>query len=221
MTEKDKGKVRDSDKDDMSKKDKTKPNINSEDTKINKKPKGNGDYIKELMESETLSDNLLAKELLKEMEFLNDEIKEFKKSENEHIDRIKRMQADYENYRKRTIKEQSELIKRANKDLIEKLLPVLDSFDSALEMSESSQKENDEFFKGLRMIYEKLMEVLEKEGLKVIAPVGQEFDPHICEAAVTEASDEVEDHHVISVLRKGYMLNDYVIRPAIVKVCIK
>ncbi len=221
MTEKDKGKVRDSDKDDMSKKDKTKHNIDSEDTKINKKPKGNGDYIKELMESETLSDNLLAKELLKEIEFLNDEIKEFKKSENEHIDRIKRMQADYENYRKRTIKEQSELIKRANKDLIEKLLPVLDSFDSALEMSESSQKENDEFFKGLRMIYEKLMEVLEKEGLKVIAPVGQEFDPHICEAAVTEASDEVEDHHVISVLRKGYMLNDYVIRPAIVKVCIK
>ena len=78
-----------------------------------------------------------------------------------------------------------------------------------------------EFFKGLKMIYYKFIEILEKEGLKVINPVGEEFDPHICEAAVTEASDDVDDHHVISVLRKGYMLNDFVIRPAVVKVCVK
>jgi len=221
MTQKDKEKVINSDGEDMKEKNKIKSGTSDEEKKMKRKSKGDGDYIKELMENETLSDNVLAKELLREMELLKDEIKEFKKSENDHIDRIKRMQADYENYRKRTIKEQSEIIKRANKDLIEKLLPVLDSFDSALEIGESSGKDDDEFFRGLKMIYEKLLDVLKNEGLKIIAPVGEEFDPHTCEAAVTEASDKVEDHHIISVLRKGYMLNDYVIRPAVVKVCVK
>jgi len=222
MAEKDKEKENKVNKnDDKTNKDKTGRGADGEVKKMKKKSKGNGDYIKELMENETLSENLIARELLEEMELLKEELDKFKKSESEHIDRIKRIQADYENYRKRTLKEQLELIKRANKDLIEKLLPVLDSFDSAIEMSVSSGNENDEFFKGLKMIYDKFVEVLGKEGLKVIEPVGEEFDPHICEAAVTETSDDVEDHHVISVLRKGYMLNDFVIRPAVVKVCIK
>ncbi|HHT79204.1 MAG TPA: nucleotide exchange factor GrpE [Actinobacteria bacterium] len=191
------------------------------DKKVKKKSKGNGDFIKRLMEDESLSENIIVRELLEEMELLREELGKFKKSENEHMDRIKRIQADYENYRKRTLKEHIELIKRANKDLIEKLLPVIDSFNSAIDMAVSSGNEDNEFFKGLKMIHDKLIEILEKEGLKVINPVGEEFDPHICEAAVTEASDDVDDHHVISVLRKGYMLNDFVIRPAVVKVCVK
>lgn len=206
---------------DKMKKEKPETNINGEEKKMKKKSKGNGDYIKELMENEDISENIIARELLEEMELLKNELNKFKESENEHIDRIKRIQADYENYRKRTIKEQAELIKRANKDLIEKLLPVLDSFDSAIEMAVSSGNEDNEFFKGLKMIYDKFIEVMEKEGLKIIEPVGEEFDPHVCEAAVTETADDVKDHHIISVLRKGYMLNDYVIRPAVVKVCIK
>ncbi|HEY5500612.1 MAG TPA: nucleotide exchange factor GrpE, partial [Candidatus Humimicrobiaceae bacterium] len=113
------------------------------------------------------------------------------------------------------------LIKRANKDLIDKLLPVLDSFENALVVSGQSDKIEDEFYKGVRMIYSKLMDVLEKEGLKVIDPAGKEFDPQVCEAAVSEASDKFKDQQIISVLRKGYMLSDHVIRPAVVKVCVK
>jgi molecular chaperone GrpE len=193
--------------------------------KESKKTKGNGDYLKSLVTEGAINQSLVAEELLEEIEFLKKENEDLKKSCDEYLDRIKRTQADYENYRKRTLREQLELIKRANKDLIEKLLPVLDSFENALNMlnmiSEKPEENVDEFYKGVRMIHSKLMEILEKEGLKVINPEGEEFDPQICEAAVTEASDEFKDHHIIAVLRKGYMLNDYVIRPAVVKVCVK
>jgi len=190
--------------------------------KESKKTKGNGDYLKSLVTEGTINQSLVAEELLEEIEFLKKENEDLKKSNDEYLDRTKRIQADYENYRKRTLREQLELIKRANKDLIEKLLPVLDSFENALNMiSEKSEEDVDEFYKGVKMIYNKLMEILEKEGLKVIIPEGEEFDPQICEAVVTEASDEFKDHHIIAVLRKGYMLNDYVIRPAVVKVCVK
>jgi molecular chaperone GrpE len=189
-----------------------------------KKTKGNGDYLNTLVTESDMKQTFVAEELLEEIEFLKNENEQLKKNCDEYIDRIKRIQADYENYRKRTFKEQLELIKRANKDLIEKLLPVLDSFENALNMlsekTEISDTEN-EFLKGIKMIYSKLMEILEKEGLKVINPEGEEFNPQICEAAVTEDNENYKDHQVISVLRKGYMLNDYVIRPAVVKVCVK
>ncbi|MHB1346268.1 MAG: nucleotide exchange factor GrpE [Candidatus Humimicrobiaceae bacterium] len=200
------------------KKDKEKADMNN---KNNKKTKGNGDYLKSLVADGSLDQELISEELLEEINVLREELKDSKKSEIEYLDRLKRIQADYENYRKRTLKEQLELIKRANKDLIDKILPVLDSFENALVVSEQSEESEDEFHKGVRMIYNKLMDVLGKEGLKIIDPAGQEFDPQICEAAVSEDSAHFKDQHVISVLRKGYMLNDYVLRPAVVKVCVK
>ncbi len=195
-------------------------NLNT-DSKEDKKSKGNGDYLKSLVTEGAINQSLVAEELLEEIELLKKDNEDLKKSCDECMDRIKRTQADYENYRKRTLREQLELIKRANKDLIDKFLPVLDSFENALNPSGQSEESEDEFHKGVRMIYGKLMEVLGKEGLTVIDPEGKEFDPRICEAAVTEVSNEFKDHHVISVLRKGYMLNGYVIRPAVVKVCVK
>jgi molecular chaperone GrpE len=195
-------------------------NLNT-DSKEDKKSKGNGDYLKSLVTEGAINQSLVAEELLEEIELLKKDNEDLKKSCDECMDRIKRTQADYENYRKRTLREQLELIKRANKDLIDKFLPVLDSFENALNPSGQSEESEDEFHKGVRMIYSKLMEVLGKEGLTVIDPEGKEFDPRICEAAVTEVSNEFKDHHVISVLRKGYMLNGYVIRPAVVKVCVK
>jgi len=169
----------------------------------------------------TINQALVAEELLEEIELLKKENDDLKKISEEYLDRIKRTQADYENYRKRMLKEQLEIIKRASKDLVEKLLPVLDSFDVALNPEGQPGGQEDDFRKGMRMVYASLMEILQKEGLKVINPQGSEFDPQTCEAAVTESSDDFKDHHIISVLRKGYMLNDYVIRPAVVKVCIK
>ncbi|MEI7615981.1 MAG: nucleotide exchange factor GrpE [Actinomycetota bacterium] len=200
------------------KKDKEKTNMDSNN---NKETKGNGDYLESLATDGSIKQDMISEELLEEIKLLREEIENSKKAEAEYTDRIKRIQADYDNYRKRTLREHIELIKRANKDLIDKILPVLDSFENALVVTEKSDKIEDEFHKGVRMIYGKLMDVLEKEGLKIIDPAGKEFDPQICEAAVSEASDKFKDQQIISVLRKGYMLSDHVIRPAVVKVCVK
>jgi len=164
---------------------------------------------------------LEVEELEGEIEVLRDELKEYKKVEDEYVDRIKRLQADYDNYRKRTIKEHLEHIKRANKDLISNFLPIIDNFEMALAASKELDGSKDEFYKGVKMIYDNLLELLKKENVTVIEPVGKEFDPRICEAAVTEAVDDIEEGSVLEILRKGYMIDDFVIRPAVVKVCKK
>ncbi len=158
-------------------------------------------------------------ELVEEIEVLQKELDEYKKLEDDYLNRIKRLQADYDNHRKRTLKEHLDHIKRANKDLVEKLLPVIDNFERALEAGKKSKGEEDDFYKGVLMIYNSLMEVLKKEGMKVISPKGEEFDPQVCEAAVAETVEGVEEGTILEVLRKGYMLKDYLIRPAVVKVC--
>lgn len=79
----------------------------------------------------------------------------------------------------------------------------------------------DDFYRGVSLIYEKLMEVLNKEGVKIIDPKGEQFNPEICEAVATEVRDDVEEGTILEVLRKGYMINDFLIRPAGVKVSVK
>ena len=161
------------------------------------------------------------KELQEEIGLLRKELSHYKKIEEEYLDRLKRVHADYDNYRKRVLKEQIDIILRANKELIEKLLPVIDSFEHALEMDEDLKSVGDDFYKGVKMIFGKLMDVMQKEGITVINPAGEEFNPHICEAAITESVKDIEEGTVLEVLRKGYKLNDFLIRPAVVKVCKK
>ena len=160
-------------------------------------------------------------ELQEEINLLRKELYHYKKIEEEYLDRLKRVHADYDNYRKRVLKEQIDSILRANKELIEKLLPVIDSFEHALEMSEDLKSVGGEFYKGVKMIFGKLMDVMQKEGVTVINPSGEEFNPHICEAVITESVKDVEEGTILEVLRKGYKLNDFLIRPAVVKVCKK
>jgi len=160
-------------------------------------------------------------ELTDEIEIIRKELAHYKKIEEEYLDRLKRVHADYDNYRKRVLREQVDTIARANKDLIEKLLPVIDSFEHALAIGEDLTGSSDEFYKGVKMIYDQLTDTLEKVGVTVIDPHGTEFNPHECEAAITEDVDEAEEGEVLEVLRKGYKLNDFLIRPAVVKVCKK
>lgn len=198
------------------------------------KNSGNGEDLEKMMGSKKpgkkmatggtekeIKKELEAEELEEEIGFLREELENYKKVEEEYIDRIKRLQADYDNYRKRTLKEHLEHIKRANKDLVEKLLPIIDNFEIALETGKKLEKEGDEFYKGIKMIYGNLMELLKKENVSVINPVGEEFNPEICEAAVTESVEEVDEGHILEVLRKGYMIDNFLIRPAVVKVCKK
>ncbi len=211
----------------MSRKDKK--NKNYGQSKINS---GNGRDLEEMVgfkkNKEKITKGDTGKEIEKELEteeleeeikLLRKELENYRKIEEEYIDRIKRLQADYENYRKRTLKEHLEHIKRANKDLIEKLLPIIDNFEIALEAGKKLEKEGDDFFKGIKMIYENLMELLKKENVRVINPEGEEFNPEICEATVTESVEGIDEGYILEVLRKGYMIDNFLIRPAVVKVC--
>ena len=170
-----------------------------------------------MMKAEDIDSEI--KELSDEIELLRKELAHYKNIEEEYLDRLKRVHADYDNYRKRTLKEQVDTISRANKGLIEKLLPVIDSFEQALTENSYNVKNTDEFFKGFKLIFKQLMDTLVKAGVTVIDPVGEEFNPHECEAAVTEDVEDIEEGKVLDVLRKGYRLNDFLIRPAVVKVC--
>ena len=185
-----------------------------------KKNLGEEKKVKKSVSKRKITEELEIEELISEIDVLRKEFEDCKNIEDDYVDRIKRLQADYDNYRKRTIKEHLEHIKRANKDLVSKLLPVIDNFELALDAGRKLEKDDD-FYRGIKMIHDKLIEVLEKENVTVIEPVGEEFDPKVCEAAVTEAVKDVDEGKVLEVLRKGYMIDDFVIRPAVVKVCKK
>jgi molecular chaperone GrpE len=206
----------------------------SKKDKKNHEGSGNGQDMKEMVEykkpgkkvpegtfKREIKEEIKAEELEEEIELLRKELENYKKIEEEYLDRIKRLQADYDNYRKRTLREHLEHIKRANKDLIGKLLPVIDNFEIALDAGKKMKKEESDFFKGVEMIYENLMELLKKENVKVIDPKGEEFNPEVCEAVATEAVKDVDEGIVLDVIRKGYMIDDFLIRPAVVKVCKK
>ena len=219
----------------MGRKDNNEGNgINDGGAKSKQEKKGDGEEGKTFKKNKDLSKSLEKKwfrkeskkklaieELEEEIELLRKQLDDYKKIEDDYIDRVKRLQADYDNYRKRTLKEQLEHIKSANKELIEKFLPVIDSFEHALKISKDLKSADDEFYKGVKMIYSKLIDVLKREGIEIINPKGEEFNPHLCEAAVTEAKDNVNEGIILEVLRKGYRIGNFLIRPAVVKVCKK
>lgn len=141
---------------------------------------------------------------------------------NELKDRLARRQADFENYRKRIDRERSETYNRVVIDITAKLLPVVDNLKRALETEASVEaSESDEFrhfLSGVDLIFKQLNGVLEALGVTQIASVGEQFNPHVHEAVVTEATDEYEPDTVIQEIVSGYKLGDKLIRPALVKV---
>lgn len=134
----------------------------------------------------------------------------------EFTDTLKRLQAEFENYKKRADKEKCECIKLASKDLIVKLLPVLDSFEIAIKNKDNKE----EFIKGIELIYAQFIDILKKQGLKQISALNQKFDPYNHEALLQEESDK-EECTVLEELQKGYTLNDAIIRHSKVKVAKK
>jgi molecular chaperone GrpE len=150
------------------------------------------------------------------------ELKRVEAENAELKDRLARRQADFENYRKRVERERSETYNRVVGDVAAKLLPVLDNLKRALDAEASVKSaESDEFrhfLNGVDLIYKQLNGVLEAFGVKPIAAVGENFDPHIHEAVVTEATDDYEPDTVIQEIVAGYRLGDKLIRPALVKV---
>ena len=141
-----------------------------------------------------------------------EEVKEEGKEDTEEL-RYLRLMADFQNYKKRVEKEKRDLYSYANEKLMNELLAVVDNFERALD------HDADEGFKeGIEMIFKQLQDVLEKSGLAEIPALGEEFDPNVHSAVMTEETEEYESGKVSGVMQKGYTLNGKVIRPSMVKV---
>ena len=114
------------------------------------------------------------------------------------------------------LREQSEFLKFASQGVIGELLPVIDNFERALDQDHGEQF--DDYKKGMKLVYGQLLEALAKEGLSMVEPVGQPFDPNLHEAVMQEESDEYPEGTVVRVLERGYVLQDRIIRHAKVSV---
>jgi len=147
---------------------------------------------------------------------LKAELLEAKTQAEEYFNYLQRLKAEFDNFRKRTVKEKEEISKYASERIISSLLPVLDNFERALE-SAKKNKDFDSFSQGVEMIFRQFMKILEEEGLRPIEAVGKPFDPNLHEAMFREESDQ-EENIILEELQKGYYLKDKVIRPSRVKV---
>lgn len=132
-------------------------------------------------------------------------------------DRLKRQMAEFENFRKRTEKEKTQMFDMGAKTIIEKILPVVDNFERGLAAVSEDQKD-DPFITGMDKIYKQMMAELDAVGVKPIDCIGQEFDPDFHNAVMQVENDELESGTVAQELQKGYMYKDTVVRHSMVSV---
>jgi molecular chaperone GrpE len=142
------------------------------------------------------------------------ELQKLRAERDSLLDRLARMQAEFENVRRRNIKEQQDFRDYAAADAIKPLLPVLDSFDRALHV----KSEPADFRNGVDLIYKQLQAALAKLSVQPIAAKGEPFDPHYHEAIEMVETSDAPDHQVIEELQRGYRFKDRLLRPAMVKV---
>ena len=151
---------------------------------------------------------------------LQQEIEALKKERDGLYDRLIRKKAEFENYKKRIDREKSDFMQFASADLIKELLNTLDSFELALKNA-AAQTEGQNMLRGFELIHKQIQDTLARFGLKPIEAKGKTFDPHFHQAVSTQATDEIEDNTVIEEMRKGYLLNGRLLRPAMVSVATK
>ena len=134
-----------------------------------------------------------------------------------YLDDLRRLQADFDNYRKRTLREQTARAASASQALVTRLLPVLDNFELAVSAAEQS-RDFDRMLKGVEMVFGELRLALEGEGLVKIEAEGKPFDPERHEAVIAVEEEDTEPGTVVDIVRAGYELRGKVLRPAMVKV---
>ena len=151
--------------------------------------------------------------------FFGKKKKKDKKDEKieELTDRLTRQMAEFDNFRKRTDREKSQMYEGGAKDVIDKILPVVDNFERGLGAVTEEEKE-DPFVKGMEQIYKQLMTTLEGIGVKPIEAVGNEFDPDFHNAVMHVEDEEVGENIILEEFQKGYMYRDSVVRHSMVKV---
>ena len=149
----------------------------------------------------------------KESDAQNAEIESLKIALAEANNRHLRLMAEFENFRRRSAKEQLDLIETANGKLLEKLSEVQDNFERAF-AAENKAQDLEAFEKGMQMIYNQFAKVLTDAGLEQIDPTGKEFDPNLHEALMQQPSETIPEGHVVTVFQKGYKLKNKILKTA-------
>ena len=144
-------------------------------------------------------------------ERLEQQDEEIREEEQEVDDRLLRLAADFDNYKKRAARERDEYVAFANERLVKELLPILDDLERALDAAEEHQEGQLE--DGVRLVHRALASLLERQGVKEISTDGK-FDPHVHEALLAQPAEDREHGDVIDVVQKGYTIRDRVVRPA-------
>ena len=148
-----------------------------------------------------------------------EELKQRAGKADDHWDRLLRTMADFDNYKKRANREKQDAIKYANENLIQKLIPVLDTFDMAMSAAQNQAPEAVQSLKtGIAMVHQQLKSALNDAGLEEVDASGKPFDPNLHEAVSQKETVEVPDGQVLQQMRKGYKLRERLLRPATVVV---
>ncbi len=202
----------------MSQKKKIKINIDSEEKEKNEngqKPAAEDDQPLNSKTEEANSAD--AENSLKEME-AKFEAKE--EEAKETYDRLLRVSADFENYKKRSSREMEDFRKYANQSLLKEMLSVVDNLELAISSSNEDKKTDKNLIEGLNLTLNEILRVFEKFNVKPIEAQGQTFDPAYHEAVMREETDDYPENSVISEFQKGYLIHDRLLRPAMVVVAV-
>jgi len=148
------------------------------------------------------------------------EIAELKKQSEENYNRLLRMQADFDNYKKRVARERDDMFNNAVETIAQQLLPVVDNMERAADAFRKDRLD-EKYISGVEMVCKQLIEVLEKNGIKEIEALDKEFDPNIHHAVMQVPGEAEDENKVKEVFQKGYSLGNRVIRPTLVKVSVK
>jgi molecular chaperone GrpE len=146
----------------------------------------------------------------------HDEMAQLRRERDDYYDRLLRKTAEFDNYRKRVDRERSTMAQQVAGDVIEGLLPIIDDFERALQAEAGPGAET--YRKGVELIYKQLQDMLARRGVKPVETSGQPFDPRFHQAITYETSPGRAEGDVIEEVRRGYMLGDRLLRPAMVKV---
>jgi molecular chaperone GrpE len=150
----------------------------------------------------------------------NDELAATRRERDDLLDRLLRMTAEFDNYRKRTERERRELAQAAGVDVIRELLPVLDDFERALATRPDGKSADatDNYRRGVELIHRRTLDMLRKRGVEPFDAVGQDFDPMWHEAVASEPANGHRDGEITAEMSRGYRIGDRLLRPAQVKV---
>lgn len=171
------------------------------------------------------SQNLSAEEvsqLLRDLADVQEKVTRLTEEKRLLHEQLLRRQAEFENFRKRTERERSEITLKAKAELIKEMLPILDNFERALTSANSPEDAvNEGILAGVKLIHRQFLDCLVGMGLNPIKAIGESFDPHLHEAVTTEISTDQPENTILEEFRRGYKLGDKLIRPSMVKVSVR